>query len=85
MANDNLQEMLDDLEHAANYEGSELGEYWSWLISGYSRVRDSLNSEFYQAWLKEVTSEHNRLKTEFVWEEEEITVTRTYKELVYVG
>lgn len=78
-----IHDMCDALSYAARYEGSELGEYWERLAELPARY--SVNDEFHDAWVKEVTSEYNRLQTEFEWEEEERTVVQKVKELVYVG
>ena len=61
-----LQGMIDDLEEAAEAEGTEIGEYWQQFASLYPRIMDTTSKTFRDAWLWELEELHSDLKNN--WE-----------------
>jgi hypothetical protein len=80
MASD-LYEMASELQKSAQYDGSELREWWEVLASLVPRVFDCASEEFRLAFEKELRSEYKRLKEEFRLVTTTETQTITYYEL----
>lgn len=76
-----LDVMLDELEEAAELEGSEQGEWWASLAALRSRVMDCASPEFEAAYAAEVRSQYSHLKENFRVVEETLTQTITTKRL----
>lgn len=79
---DEITQMLDELEVAAQYEGTELGEYWAALVH-IGRHIYSASDQFREAFEQELVGQYNWFKENF----EFVTVTESYtrdvKELVW--
>ena len=80
-----LQQMINELESAADLEGTEVGEYWSDLVSLQYKT-DGMSPEFKYAWENEIKTNWIMLKNEYKIVEHEYTPTpRTAKRLEYIG
>lgn len=79
MADDNLYELAEELNDAAELCNDECGEWWAMLAVMWPRVRDAASNEFEEAYKKELRREHKRFKDEFRIEEETETQTVTYR------
>jgi len=79
-----LEEKLEIIEQAAQLEETELGEWWQALCDLYPRVMDGASDEFREAWEMEVDLEFERVTSEFKIVERTETITRTFKDLVYI-
>lgn len=75
------QEMIDELNNAADIDGTETGEYWLSLINLYEQYTYAMSEEFVAALAAEILSEYNYFKTNFQIVEEEITTVTVVKRL----
>lgn len=79
----NIEDMLDELEGAAFYEGTEIGEYWEVLANLYS-FRCSFSKEFEVAYAKELEREYRHFKKNFKFVEDVASQTSVTKRLIHV-
>jgi hypothetical protein len=79
-----LEEKLKIIKQASQLEETELGEWWHVLCDMHPRVMDGASDEFREAWEKEIDLEFERVTSEFKIVERTETITRTYKELVWI-
>jgi hypothetical protein len=79
-----VEDMLADLEKAAQLENSEVGEWWAALCNLRGSIENGGSDEFQKAWLAEVAAEHKTLKEDYRIVEGERTVTERYIDLEYL-
>ena len=80
-----LCDIAKELQEYADYEGSELGEYWSRLIELKDRATDIASPEFMAAYIKEMEENLAYAKESFEIEEVVESTTTRYKQLKYIG
>jgi len=80
-----LDKMLEDLQEAAGFEGSEVGEMWSLISSLFESYSDIVSPAFFASLEAEIRRQHEILCKEFIITEDTETVERTRVRLVYVG
>lgn len=83
--NKNIDKVIEELYEASLLEGSELGDYWSTIISLYEYNTAGMSESLKQTLKKEILDQYEYYKENFIIETREETYTRTIRELVDIG
>jgi hypothetical protein len=77
MIPDDIQDMIYELEEAADLDGTELGEMWDKLCTIQYVIGYGLSDNFERVWIEEIREQYKDLKERFEIIETTQTIEKT--------